>query len=128
NLLRRRRKSRPAQLMRDFAGKKICLWANTLTYPEGGGHLWVYLNWALGLKSLGCEVTWLEAADPSKPPERVARLANLLRERLAPHGLGDRIALCSLRDDALSPEVTSGFLTLDDAARADLLLNFYYAA
>src|SRR5882724_11259347 len=113
--------------MPNFAGKQICLWANTLTYPEGGGHLWVYLNWALGLKSLGCEVTWLEVADPSKPAQRVARLANLLRERLTPYGMGDRIALCSLRDQPLSPEVTCGFLTLDDAAQADLLLTFYYA-
>jgi hypothetical protein len=23
--------------------------AKTLEYPEGGGHLWEYLNWALGL-------------------------------------------------------------------------------
>ena len=75
----------------------VCLGAASIDYPEGGGHLWVYLNWALGLKSLGCEVTWLEAADPSKPPERVARLANLLRERLAAYGLGNRIALCPLR-------------------------------
>ena len=25
----------------------VWLLANTLSYPEGGGHLWVYLNWAL---------------------------------------------------------------------------------
>ena len=27
----------------------VCLAANCIGYPEGGGHLWVYLNWALGL-------------------------------------------------------------------------------
>ena len=43
---------------------KVCLFANTLSYPEGGGHLWVYLNWALGLRSLGCQVIWLEDTDP----------------------------------------------------------------
>jgi hypothetical protein len=31
-----------------------CLAADTLYYPTGGGHLWVYLNWALGLRALGC--------------------------------------------------------------------------
>ncbi len=35
--------------------------AKTLEYPEGGGHLWEYLNWALGLRALGCKVIWLEA-------------------------------------------------------------------
>ena len=39
----------------------VCLSTNqTLNYPHGGGHLWVYLNWALGLQALGCEVIWLE--------------------------------------------------------------------
>src|SRR5918999_6485545 len=39
----------------------VCLSTNTtLSYPQGGGHLWVYLNWALGLRALGCEVIWLE--------------------------------------------------------------------
>ena len=30
----------------------VCLApAQTIEYPEGGGHLWVYLNWALGLRA-----------------------------------------------------------------------------
>ncbi len=33
----------------------VCLYAKTLYYPTGGGHLWIYLNWALGLRALGCE-------------------------------------------------------------------------
>ena len=43
----------------------VCLAANALGYERGGGHLWAYLNWALGLRGLGCEVLWLEAA-PAK--------------------------------------------------------------
>jgi hypothetical protein len=46
---------------------KVWLAANSLGYPEGGGHLWLYLNWALGLKLLGCEVVWLESAEPDIP-------------------------------------------------------------
>lgn len=35
----------------------VCLApANTVAYPNGGGHLWVYLHWALALKALGCRV------------------------------------------------------------------------
>src|SRR5260370_35175370 len=37
--------------------------ANTVAYPNGGGHLWVYLHWALALKALGCRVIWLEGID-----------------------------------------------------------------
>ena len=38
----------------------VWLSANTLSYPQGGGHMWVYLNWALGLREVGCDVVWLE--------------------------------------------------------------------
>ena len=47
--------------------RRVWLWANTLSFPRGGGHLWVYLNWALGLHAVGCDVNWLEAADASAP-------------------------------------------------------------
>jgi len=30
----------------------VWLAANTLSYPQGGGHRWVYLNWALGCAPL----------------------------------------------------------------------------
>src|SRR5439155_1243161 len=32
---------------------------NVVNYPEGSGHFWVYLQYALGLRQLGCEVYWL---------------------------------------------------------------------
>ena len=42
----------------------VCLApARTIAYPQGGGHLWVYLQWALGLRALGCRVIWLEGID-----------------------------------------------------------------
>src|SRR5256885_10893123 len=31
------------------------------SFPEIGGHFWVYLQYALGLRQLGCDVYWLEA-------------------------------------------------------------------
>ena len=44
----------------------ICLTpAGTLNYDEGGGHFWVFLNWALGLRSLGYRVIWLELVGAS---------------------------------------------------------------
>ena len=42
----------------------VCLApANTVGYPEGGGHFWVYLNWALSLREAGARVIWLEGID-----------------------------------------------------------------
>ncbi len=29
---------------------------NVAGFPEGGGHFWVYLQYVLGLRQLGCEV------------------------------------------------------------------------
>src|SRR5213083_2500559 len=117
--------------MRDFAGQKICLWANTLTYPEGGGHLWVFLNWALGLRSVGCEVIWLEDTAPSirrrMPPHEVQRLVAALKARLAPYDLADSVALCSSTLEPLSHDAVAGCLDLEAAAAADLLLDLNYA-
>ena len=45
--------------------QSICLAANTIRVPQMGGHFWVYLNWALGLRSLGYDIVWLEAVDPA---------------------------------------------------------------
>jgi hypothetical protein len=105
---------------------KVCLVANTLTYPEGGGHLWVYLNWALGLRSLGCEVVWLEAADPHLPEaERCSLLAGL-KDRLTTFGLGENVALCSSSGQALTQLGKPEWLDVDEAAEADLLLNLAY--
>ena len=44
----------------------VWILARTLSYLEGGGNFWVYLNWALGLKECGCHVVWLETV-PQEP-------------------------------------------------------------
>src|SRR5436853_5390862 len=97
--------------------------ARTLAYPQGGGHLWVYLNWALGLRSLGCRVIWLEgvAARQLRNTAATRRCVEALRDRLERYGLGGCLALWSW-PDPLPPEVTDGCLDLDAAAEADLLV------
>src|SRR2546425_12820839 len=90
------------------AARRVWLWANTLSYPEGGGHLWVYLNWALGLRAAGCEVTWMESADAGAPAEQTRRYVALLRERLATWGLGDRVAMCATTGDGPLPREALG--------------------
>ena len=47
--------------------RKVCLSANTLGCTKAGGHLWVYINWALGLRASGCRVIWLEESGQRSP-------------------------------------------------------------
>ena len=47
----------------------VCLWANGINNPQAGGHLWVYLNWALGLRSCGLDVIWLESVSGRRSTE-----------------------------------------------------------
>jgi hypothetical protein len=102
---------------------KVCIGANTLGYPQGGGHRWVYLNWALGLRALGCDVIWLEAVRPDASTDEVCAQVDVLRSHLEPYGLADRVAL--FRDSEPLPWQGTP-LDLDAAAEADLLLNFRY--
>jgi hypothetical protein len=105
----------------------VCLVANTLYYPRGGGHRWVYLNWALGLRSAGARVIWLEELEPGTPAQEARKCLAALEDHLRPYGLADHVALCSREDGALPEDVAGGYLTLDDAAaEADLLLNLRY--
>jgi hypothetical protein len=46
---------------------RVCLSARMLRYLQGGGLVWLYLNWALGRRALGCQVIWLERVVPSHP-------------------------------------------------------------
>jgi hypothetical protein len=102
---------------------RVCLSANTLSYPEGGGHLWVYLNWALGLRALGCDVVWLEAVEAGRTPDEVRRQVESLQGRVARYGLTEPIALCSLGGEPLDSSLAGANADLE----ADLLLNFQYA-
>ena len=106
----------------------VCLLANTLSYPNGGGHLWVYLNWALGLRALGCDVIWLEAADPHAPSQQIRTWATNLRHHLEPYGMGTRVALCSWTHEPLVRDVAESCLDVMAAAEAHLLLNLNYKA
>lgn len=78
--------------------------------------MWVYLNWAMGLRAAGCDVFWLESANDDP---RTAELAQSLRSKLRPYGFGERVALTA---------ETDAILSLDAVADADLLLNFNYSA
>jgi hypothetical protein len=114
----------------------------TLSYPQGGGHLWVFLNWALGLRALGCEVIWLEMVSQQESaralrrsglvasPDSLAREMQTevatLKSRLERFGLAGCLALHPSDGEILPEEVRRGCLDLEAAAEADLLLNQRY--
>lgn len=103
----------------------VCLGAGALDYPQGkgGGHTWVYLNWALGLRSLGCRVIWLESVPPRISVEAVRERLTILRRSLGAYGF-DEVALASSNREPLARQLTDECLSCADAAaEADLLLD-----
>jgi len=98
----------------------------TLEYPEGGGHLWEYLNWALGLRAIGCNVIWLEAVAANSPLAEVQVNVSALKLRLERYDLANCLALYS--SDEITPLDAAAMecMDVDAAARADLLLEFRY--
>lgn len=104
----------------------VCLCANTLRYPEGGGHLWAYLNWALGLRALGCKVIWLEWVGQGALAHQVEACLAALKSRLERYQLGGSIALYFWDGQPPSFPAARGLLDLEAAWEADLLLNLAY--
>ncbi len=104
----------------------VFLSADALGYPHGGGHMWVYLNWALGLHALGCKVIWLEGIDPRTPAHEVQAQVVELKNRLERYGLSEWVALCSSTGEPLPQGAAAGCVDLEAASDADLLLNLRY--
>jgi hypothetical protein len=102
-------------------------------FPEGGGHLWVYLQYVLGLQQMGCEVYWLEAFHSKGRPEQEAAALSRFQAELRQYGLDRRVILYITQSKRASPEAPRDYFNMsrDEAeeifARADLLLNFHYA-
>jgi hypothetical protein len=104
---------------------KICVSANSLGFPNHGGQMWVYLNWCLGLKKIGCRVVWLDGIrrDPNRSP--TTQLSDL-KTRLEPYGLAGEIALWTDKDEPVPPEIAGKCLGIEEVLDADLLINLHY--
>jgi hypothetical protein len=106
---------------------------NVANFPEGGGHFWVYMQYALGLRQCGCEVYWLERFITGDDASRDAATITAFLERLAGFGLKDHVILLAGPDPKKVPGSTTevrGLAAAEAEAvfrRADLLLNFHYA-
>ncbi|MBE2179682.1 MAG: hypothetical protein IAE97_04360 [Chthoniobacterales bacterium] len=106
----------------------VCLLAQTLGYPEGGGHFWCYYNWALGFASAGFHVIWLEPVGGKlHAPESLHRAVLGLRRRLATEGTHFHIALAAEDGGNVEGLPELGALSLHEAAaQSDLFVNFRY--
>src|SRR5437867_3933289 len=107
---------------------------NVANFPDGGGHFWVYLQYVLGLRQLGCDVYWLEGFRTNGRTEREAAALATFRARTEAYGLGGKLALYLTNGKKdVSPELPTEYLVMsrDEVEavyeRADLLLNFHYA-
>ena len=64
---------------------------NVASFPEGGGHLWVYLQYVLGLRLLGCDVYWLEAFRTKGREEQEAAALTAFRLRMQQYARGRKL-------------------------------------
>ena len=107
---------------------------NVASFPEGGGHFWVYMQYVLGLRQNGCDVFWLERFVPGDDPARDDHARSTFFGRMAAFGMEGRVILLEGADPARTPgarAVVRGMAAADADAvirRAELLLNFHYAA
>jgi magnesium-transporting ATPase (P-type) len=100
---------------------------NVVSFPEGGGHFWAYMQHVQGLRGIGCDVWWLEALPAKRDRAQDGRRARVLGERLAARGLRvlaaarcrlDGRGLPADRDDAERDLSLIGLVALLDPPRA----------
>jgi hypothetical protein len=106
---------------------------NVVNFFVGGGHFWVYMQYAQGLRQLGCDVYWLENFRSSGNPEQDAAVLSAFTARMKPFGLGEKLILYMSNGEAGTSDIPFKYIgmTRSEAEKifhqADLLLNFHYA-
>jgi hypothetical protein len=103
----------------------VCLFANAIESPDSGGVIWEYLNWALGLRGLGCRVIWLEALD-GQDARTIRASVDALKVRLRRYGLADAVAVCHRAGGPVASAIEAGCIGLEEAIGADLLITMGY--
>src|ERR1051325_2332772 len=105
---------------------------NVANSPESGGDFWGYMQYALGLRQLACEVYWLEGFRTHGHAEQKAAALKTFRARMEKFGLERNAILYVTHSNKPSPKAPTESLgrSLDEAEaifeQADLLLNFQY--
>src|SRR5262245_40383023 len=106
---------------------------NVANFPEGGGHWWVYMQYALGLRQLGCEVYWLEGFRTQGDRTQDAAALATFRARMERYGLGEKCVLYLIEPNDAAIEAPRRYVDIAQSQaeaifeRADLLVNFHYS-
>lgn len=103
---------------------------NVASFPDGGGHFWVYMQYIQALRRAGCEVVWLEQFNPPvRHPKADAAALSTFRHRVRTFGLEGSVLLYVADGDGTSRRWldVSASMAETTLRRADLMLNFHYA-
>lgn len=106
---------------------EVCLSASVKYKRNAGGAAWQYLNWALGLRALDCQVIWLETVNPRTAENDLREHLTGLKNWLELYGLSGCLALCSPTGQPLPWDASGWYIPFRAAAsEADLFLNLGY--
>src|SRR6059036_3994613 len=89
--------------------------SNVAAFPEGGGHFWVYLQYVLALRQLGCDVYWLEAFRSKGRAEQEAAALETFRGRMERYGLGGKFILYLTRSPMPMVNASKEYLNMSRA-------------
>lgn len=101
---------------------------NVASFPQAGGHFWVYMQYAAALVALGCDVYWMEQFHPTGSEDKDRQTVNTFLARMRRFGFAQKIIL--YKKEELKPDWE--FISMEAAEaeeifrRADLLINFHY--
>jgi hypothetical protein len=98
--------------------------SNVAGFPDGGGHLWVYMQYIQGLRQLGCEVYWLERFEGQGDPACDQEVRACFHDRMEKYGMAGKTILYTPELDYLDLPGRQAEAILRSA---DLLLNFHYS-
>ena len=109
-----------------------------LQFLDAGGHFWAYMQYAQGLRELGCDVylfdtSWFGTSSPNRSRvEANRRRVDGFYETLSAHGLRDRVILAVEPGKHAAGAQREQYAMIGERdvgevfASADLLLNFNY--
>src|SRR5262245_1395639 len=106
---------------------------NVANFPEGGGHFWVYMQYALGLRRSGCDVYWMEGFVRGNDPLQDERAIAAFFTRMEAFGFGGKVILRAAPEAPKHSHAPAQILGMPEPeaeavfGRTDLLLNFHYA-
>jgi hypothetical protein len=94
--------------------RTLCVGAYTLRYIEGGAYFWAFLNWVLGLRTLGFRVIWLDSVLEDTPDIEVVHGVRELKSRLAYFGIANDVAVVRRDGSPLTLPGCQGIEALED--------------